>query len=99
MVDAESPWSGWRGSSFWAASGGEAHGSAIGKSAGRRSRAARRVSPAAGIRNRPSSPSQRARLGPVEVELALGEQPGALFLDDGVAIAKVRDHQLPSAAL
>jgi hypothetical protein len=32
MVDSESPWSGWRGSSFWAASGGEAHGSAIGKS-------------------------------------------------------------------
>src|SRR6478736_5652973 len=36
----------------------------------------------------------RLRLDPVDVEVALGEQPGAVALDEGVAIAKVGEHQL-----
>src|SRR6478736_3519325 len=40
---------------------------------------------------RERSGRERPRLGPVEVEPALGEQPGALLLDDGVAIAQVGD--------
>src|SRR3954464_7968103 len=41
----------------------------------------------------------RARLCPIQVQPALGKQPRALFLDEGVAIAKVRDHELAHALL
>jgi hypothetical protein len=42
---------------------------------------------------------RRTRLGPVDVELALGEQPGAVALDECVEIPKGCDHQLALAIL
>jgi hypothetical protein len=36
---------------------------------------------------------------PVDVEVALGEQPGAVTFDERVVIAKVREHHLALAAL
>src|SRR4051794_5127220 len=41
----------------------------------------------------------RLCLDPVDVEVALGEQPGPVALDEGVAIAKVGQHQLALASL
>src|SRR3954463_10332439 len=42
---------------------------------------------------------RRTGLGPVDVELALGEQPGPVGLDEGVEIPNGRDHQLALAVL
>src|SRR6185295_3678131 len=42
---------------------------------------------------------RRTRLGPVDVELALREQPGPIGLDEGVEIPKGGDHQLALAVL
>jgi hypothetical protein len=39
------------------------------------------------------------RLGPVDIELALGEQPGAADLDEVVEVAKGGDHQLARSVL
>src|SRR4051794_17557967 len=52
-------------------------------------------------RDRRSTPlgMRRTRLGPVDVELALGEQPGAVALDECVEIPKGCDHQLALAIL
>jgi hypothetical protein len=47
----------------------------------------------------PALRERRASLGPVDVELALGEQPGAVELDKRVVISKGRDHQLALAAV
>jgi hypothetical protein len=38
-------------------------------------------------------------LDPVDVEVALGEQPGAVEVDEGVAVPEVREHQLALAVL
>src|SRR3954447_9932518 len=43
--------------------------------------------------------TEHARLGPVEVEPALVEQPGAVVLEKGVPVAERRDHQLALAVL
>src|SRR4051794_30234163 len=40
---------------------------------------------------------RRTGLGPVDVELSLGEQPGLVGLDEGVEIPNGRDHQLALA--
>jgi hypothetical protein len=42
---------------------------------------------------------RRTNLGPVDVELAFGEQPGPVGLDEGVEIPKGGDHQLALAVL
>jgi predicted ATPase len=42
---------------------------------------------------------RRSGVGPVDVELALGEEPGAVVLDERVSVSKGGDHQLALAAL